>query len=53
MLNNALRFIREGKTDCAMSEIVFAIEKAGGYFHYDNLETVEKAKHDRTIQHNN
>lgn len=34
-LNNALRFIRDGKTDIAAEEIVFAIEKAGGYFHED------------------
>lgn len=44
MLNNALRFIREGKIDDACSEIVFAIEKADGYFHEDNVPIVEKAK---------
>ena len=53
MLNNALRFIRQGKTDCAVQEIIFAIEKAGGYFHDDNLETVEKAKHDWIVKHSN
>ena len=30
MLNNAIRFIFEGKPHQAISEIVFAIEKAGG-----------------------
>lgn len=33
MLNNALFFIKEGKIDIACEEIVFAIDKAGGYFH--------------------
>ena len=44
MLNNALRFIHEGKIDCACEEIVFAIEKAGGYFHEDVVPIVEKVK---------
>lgn len=44
MLNNALRFIYEGKFDAACSEIVFAIEKAGGYFHEDVAPIVEKIK---------
>ena len=51
MLNNALRFLREGKTDSAISEIIFAIDKADGYFHSDNLETVEKARHDWAVKH--
>ena len=51
MLNNALRFLREGKTDYAMLEIIFAIDKADGYFHDDNLETVEKARHDWQVKH--
>lgn len=53
MLNNALRFLREGKTDNAISEIVFAIDKADGYFHSDNLETVEKARRDWAVKHKN
>ena len=53
MLNNALRFLREGKLDCAISEIVFTIDKADGYFHSDNLETVEKARHDWAEKHKN
>ena len=44
MLNNALRFIYEGKIDTACSEIVFAIEKANGYFHEDVIPIVEKVK---------
>lgn len=44
LLNNALRFLREGKTDVAIEEIVFAIEKAGGYFHEDNVQMVNNAK---------
>lgn len=44
MLNNALRFLHEGKIDDACSEIVFAIEKADGYFHEDNVPIVEKVK---------
>lgn len=44
MLNNALRFIYQGKIDVACSEIVFAIEKAGGYFHKDVVPIVEKVR---------
>ena len=32
LLNNALRFLREGKTDVAIQEIVFAIEKSRWMF---------------------
>jgi hypothetical protein len=46
ILNNALRFIREGKIDIACQAIVFAIEKADGYFHDDNVPMVEKLKLD-------
>ena len=35
LLNNALRFISKGEIEWASEEIVFAIEKAGGYFHDD------------------
>lgn len=42
MMNNALRFLYEGKIDAASAEIVFAIEKAGGYFHEDVIPIVEK-----------
>lgn len=44
MLNNALRFIHEGKIDSACEEIVFAIEKADGYFHEDIVPIVENVK---------
>jgi len=51
LLNNALRFIREGKIDIACQEIVFAIEKADGYFHEDNVPFVEKVKCDWVKAH--
>ena len=41
MLNNALRFLRNGDTDNAIEEIIFAIEKADGYFYNDNIEMVK------------
>lgn len=44
MLNNALRLLRNGKTDCAIDEIIFAIEKADGYFHEDNVQMVKDTK---------
>ena len=44
MLNNALRFIRDGKVDVAVEEIIFAIEKADGYFHEDNISFVNDVK---------
>ena len=44
MMNNALRFLYEGKTECAASEIVFAIEKADGYFHEDLKPIVDEVK---------
>ena len=42
MLNNAIRFIFDGKTDEAISEIVFAIEKADGYL-CDDIKERAKA----------
>lgn len=44
MLNNALRFIRDGNIDAASEEIIFAIEKAGGYFHEDVVPMVKRVK---------
>lgn len=44
MLNNALRLIYKGKIDAACSEIVFAIEKADGYFHEDVVPIAEKIR---------
>jgi hypothetical protein len=51
MLNNALRFIRDGKIDVACAEIVFAIEKAGGYFHEDVVPFTEKVRSDWREKH--
>lgn len=44
MLNNAIRFIRDGKTDDAVAEIIFAIEKADGYIVDDNIQFVNGVK---------
>ena len=51
MLNNALRFLRDGKIDCAVNEIIFAIDKADGYFHDDNLALVYEARRDWATKH--
>ncbi len=52
MLNNALRFLRNGDTDDAITEIIFAIEKANGYFHNDNIEMVKSFKQKQIDSHN-
>lgn len=52
MLNNALRFLRNGDTDDAITEIIFAIEKANGYFHNDNIEMVKSFKQKWIDSHN-
>ena len=44
MLNNAIRFIDEGKIDAALVEIIYAIEKANGYVYEDLKPVVQKAK---------
>ena len=44
MLNNALRFIHNGEINLACEEIVFAIEKAHGYFHDDVVPIAQKIK---------
>ena len=44
MLNNALRFIHEDKIKDACCEIIFAIEKANGYFHDDLVPIIEEIK---------
>ncbi len=44
MLNNALRSLRDGNIDCAIEEIIFAIEKADGYFYEYNVQMVKDAK---------
>ena len=44
LLNNALRFIRDGKVDVASEEIVRAIQQADGYFNEDLVPFVEEIK---------
>lgn len=44
LLNNAIRFIEEGKTEEAKAELIYAIEKAGGYFHEDLLPAIKETK---------
>lgn len=45
-VNNAIRFILSGDTDRAISELLTAITKAGGYVHKD-IEEKANAAHDR------
>lgn len=51
MLNNAIRHIHDGNTESALMEIIYAIEKAGGYFHEDVKSVVEEAKRKWWEQH--
>lgn len=51
-LNNAIRFLQNGDTDNAMIEIIFAIDKADGYFHEDNTPIVDAAKKAFWEKHN-
>lgn len=44
MLNNAIRFIRNGDTESALMEIISAIEKADGYFYEEVKPIVDKTK---------
>lgn len=44
LLNNALRFIRDGQMRTACEEIIIAIEKADGYFHEDIIPFVQEVK---------
>lgn len=44
MLNNAIRFIRDGDTESALMEIICAIEKADGYFYEEVKPVVEEVK---------
>ena len=53
MLNNALRFLRDGKVEDAVTEIIFAIEEADGYFHDDTVEFVKVAKRQWSLKHMN
>lgn len=40
LVNNAMRFIINGKTDLAIDELLIAIQKADGYLHEDITERV-------------
>lgn len=45
MVNNAIRYIlKDGDTDKAVSELVFAIQKADGYLHEDIKELLNNNK---------
>ena len=44
LVNNAIRDILNGKTDNAISELMLAIHKAGGYVHEDIAEQAEEAR---------
>jgi hypothetical protein len=43
LCNNALRLILKGKPDEAFNEIVRAIQEAGGYFHDDIADIVQRS----------
>ena len=42
LCNNALRFMLSENYDTAFKEIVFAISKAGGYFHEDIADKIKE-----------
>lgn len=44
LLNNAIRFIHDGKIDAVLIEIIYAIEKADGYFYEDIASVAQEAK---------
>lgn len=44
MLNNALRFLMNGRPEEAVEEIALAISEADGYFHDDVAQFVEDVK---------
>lgn len=43
MVNNAIRFIANGKAESAIDELYLAIQKADGYLHEDLVDTVNEA----------
>ena len=51
LLNNALRFLKDGKIDDAISEIIFAIDKAGGYYHDDIVPFVWEKRQEWRLSH--
>lgn len=46
LVNNAIRFILEGKTDVAVEELLQVIWKSGGYMH-DDLKSQVNEIHER------
>lgn len=48
LVNNAIRFILQGKIDVAIDELFVAILKADGYFHEDIMQEAMKA-HNRIV----
>lgn len=44
MINNAIRFIKNGKYNHAIDELYQAIQKADGYLYEDLSETVSEAQ---------
>ena len=51
LLNNALRFLKDGKIDDAISEIIFAIDKAGGYYHDDLVPFIREKSYEWRLSH--
>lgn len=52
-LNNALRYLKDGDEDTAILEIVFAIEKADGYFYEDVAPFVKQKRSEYRNQNKN
>lgn len=52
-LNNALRFLKDGDIDDTILEIIFAIEKADGYFYEDVVLFVEQKRSEYFNQNKN
>lgn len=44
LVNNAIRFIANGKAEYAIEELYLAIQKADGYLHEDLVDTVDEAR---------
>lgn len=45
LVNNAIRFIIDGKSDSAIEELLQAIWKANGYLHEDIADKVDEIHH--------
>lgn len=50
-LNNALRYLKDGDRDNAILEIIFAIEKANGYFYEDIASFAEQKRSEYWLNH--